>query len=243
MKKFLIIISFFALSISIQAQNVVVRAIGSMDSTVFVGVKDSLKPDIVIDGVKYDYKILDVIDQSKIESITVLKGEAAVKAYNAPNGVILITSKAAVAKSGNPIGIQIRATGGNNEKSPTVVIDGKIATREDLSIISPDSIESINILEGESASKVIEGVSTAIVVTTKKLGTLTGVKLKSTDENVGRKAVVIIDGKVTNQEELAKISQSEIESIKYLRGKEAEAVYEGAGVVVVVKTYKSKSNQ
>lgn len=238
MKRILIIISVVCFSFSaVYAQNVVVQAINGMDSSkVFVAIKDSLKPDIYIDGIKYNHKILDVIDQSKIESMTVLKGEAAVKAYNAPNGVILITSKTAVAKSGNPGGIKIRASGGTAGKVPIVIIDGKVATQEELSRISPDLIGSINILDEESASKVYKGASSAIVVTTKKSETLTGVKIKSADENVGRKAVVIIDGKVTNQEELAKMPKSEIESIKYLRGEEAEAVYKGAGVVVVVKT-------
>ncbi len=94
----------------VYAQNVVVRAIGGMDSSnVFVGLKDSLNPDIYIDGIKYDHKIVDLIDPDKIQSINVLKGEAAIKEYNAPNGVILITSKKE--DKNNEIGTQIRVKG------------------------------------------------------------------------------------------------------------------------------------
>ena len=179
MRKLLIIISFITLSISGVNAQISMRMVNPSDSSdVFgfslgqsglnVGIKDSLKPDIVIDGVKYDYNVLNIIDQKKISSMTALKGEAAIKEYNAPNGAILITSKAAAEKSGNPGAIRIRATNGSKDKQPKVVINGKIATQEELSKISPDMVQSIEIMDGEAASKVYKGVSSAIVVTTKK---------------------------------------------------------------------------
>ena len=250
MKNFLIIIGFVVVSITcVKAQ--LFMHIGPSDSLTVVGysigqsglnvvIKDSLKPDIYIDGIKYDSKILDIINPGKIESMKSIKGEAAIKEYNAPNGAILITSKAAAEKSGNPGAIRIRATNGSKDKQPKVVINGKIATQEELSKISPDMVQSIEIMDGEAASKVYKGASAAVVVTTKDLEAFIKDKLRSTDENVGRKAVFIIDGKFTDQEEFAKIPQSEVESVEYLKGEEAEAVYKGGGLVVVVKTKKLK---
>ena len=43
-------------------------------------------------GKKFDFSI-DLIDQSKIESINILKSEEAKALYNTSNGVILITTK------------------------------------------------------------------------------------------------------------------------------------------------------
>ena len=171
MKKILIIISFIAVSISgIHAQNnVVVRAIDSMDSSkVFFAIKDSLKPDIYIDGVKYDAKILDMIDPEKIESINVIKGEAAIKEYNASNGAILITSKAASEKPETPVGIKIRASDNMTDKDPIVIVDGKVLSQEELKKISPSDIESITVLKDESAKILYNAPNGAIIITTKE---------------------------------------------------------------------------
>ena len=167
MKKILIIIGFVALSISgTHAQNLVVRAIGDMDSTVFVGIKDSLKPDIIIDGVKYDYKILDIIDQSKISSITVLKGEAAINTYNAPNGVIIITSKNE-SQNDSETKIRIRATGNADNKAPVIVIDGKVASQEELSKLSPSDVKSITVKKDENAKEQYNAPNGVIFIITK----------------------------------------------------------------------------
>lgn len=130
MKKLLIVIGFIAVSITcVNAQ--LFMHLGSSDSSDVLGLivgpkgfNDSLKPDLYIDDVKYDSKILDMIDPGKIGSINVMKGEAAIKEYNAPNGAIFITSKAATGKSGNPNEIRLRATGNFNSSDPAFVIDG-----------------------------------------------------------------------------------------------------------------------
>lgn len=170
MKKILIIIGFIAISISgIYAQNLVVRASGGMDSSnVFVAIKDSLKPAIIIDGIKYDYKILEIIDQKKISTMTVLKEEAALKEYNAPNGAILITTKAASGKSEAPGEIRIRATDNFNSKDPVIVIDGKVLSQEELKKLSPSDIESIKVLKGDEAMEKYNAPNGVIVVKTKK---------------------------------------------------------------------------
>lgn len=51
------------------------------------------KPIVYIDGKLSDEKTLKKLSPKNIEKIDVIKGDAAKKKYNAPNGVILITTK------------------------------------------------------------------------------------------------------------------------------------------------------
>ena len=135
-------------------------------------------PDVYIDGKKYEYSIIDLLDTDKIESIDVLKGEKALKEYNAPNGVILIKTKSE--KEGQ---IKFRNSNGTVDGSddPLVIIDGKVADKGMLEKLSPVDIESITVLKGENALKSIYGsavkeakknngsaVSGVIIVTTKE---------------------------------------------------------------------------
>ena len=55
--------------------------------------RNAPNPDVYIDGKKYDHDIIDLLDNSKIQSIDVFKGEQATVIYNAPNGVIVIKTK------------------------------------------------------------------------------------------------------------------------------------------------------
>lgn len=186
MKNVLIIIFVGFLSISgIHAQNVAVQAIGGLDSTkLFVGLKDSLKPDVYVDGTKYDFKIIDLLDPEKIESINVLKGEAAVKEYNSPNGVLLIsTKKAGNDKEGDVTRLRIKGANeeadGNTKirirgkssfdnSSPMIIIDGKVATKEQLSKLSTSDIESIDVLKNEKSLEKYKASNGVIVVKTYK---------------------------------------------------------------------------
>ena len=52
----------------------------------------NVKPDIYVDGKKFDFE-LELLDPEKIESVEVIKGEKAIKEYNAPNGVLFIKTK------------------------------------------------------------------------------------------------------------------------------------------------------
>lgn len=172
MKNFLAIIIMICLSTSIlYAQGIKVRGFssGKDPSKLMAELKDSVKPDIYIDGVKYDQKILSLLDQEKISSIKVLEGEAAVKEYNAPNGVVLITSVAAAKKSETPTEIKIRGTRAINNKRPVVVIDGKVANQEELSKLSNSDVESIVVLRDEKTLKKYNASDGVIVVKTYKL--------------------------------------------------------------------------
>lgn len=56
-------------------------------------VDDAQKPKIFIDGKISNEEVLRSLKPQDIEKIDVIKGEKAIKKYNAPNGVVLITTK------------------------------------------------------------------------------------------------------------------------------------------------------
>ena len=51
------------------------------------------KPVVILDGKIVSQEVMDKLSPDSIKSINVVKGEKALKEYNAPNGVIIITSK------------------------------------------------------------------------------------------------------------------------------------------------------
>lgn len=148
-----------------------------------IKVKDDVKPDIYINGKKYDFEILELLDDDKIESMAVVKGEQAIKEYGAPNGVILITAKKKTDSSmtikstgnskdqSNNSTITIRGTGTNassTSDSPMIIIDGKVSSKDHLEKMSSDDVHSIEVLKGDEAMEKYNAESGVIVVTTKK---------------------------------------------------------------------------
>ncbi len=55
--------------------------------------KDKKTPMVIINGKVSDKKTLDKLNPNDIEKMEVFKGEQAIKKYNSPNGVIIITTK------------------------------------------------------------------------------------------------------------------------------------------------------
>ena len=55
--------------------------------------KDKKTPMVIINGKISDRKTLDKLNPNDIEKMEVFKGEQAIKKYNSPNGVIIITTK------------------------------------------------------------------------------------------------------------------------------------------------------
>ena len=55
--------------------------------------KDKKTPMVIINGKISDRKTLDELNPNDIEKMEVFKGEQAIKKYNSPNGVIIITTK------------------------------------------------------------------------------------------------------------------------------------------------------
>jgi hypothetical protein len=57
------------------------------------GGKKGKEPVIIIDAIVVKKSRLNKLDPNEIETINVIKGDEAIKKYNAPNGVIVVTTK------------------------------------------------------------------------------------------------------------------------------------------------------
>ncbi len=128
-----------------------------------------VKPDVYVDGKKFDFDY-ELIDPDKIESVKVVKGETAIKEYNAPHGVVLIHTKNA-SDSNKPKVLAGGKKSTISDEDPMIFINGKeVADRDTLNRMSPDDIESIAILKGEPALEEFNAPNGVILVTTKKRG-------------------------------------------------------------------------
>ncbi len=118
---------------------------------------------IIVDGKPLEQNAdLGKINPNNIQSINVLKDEAAAKAYGqkGKNGVLIITTKerAAIdirkegetsADNGSPM-IKLK----NVKGDPLYIVDGKpLEKGETLEKIDKDNIQAINIIKGEEATK------------------------------------------------------------------------------------------
>jgi TonB family protein len=123
-----------------------------------INVNDS-KAMIIVDGKEINKVELEKISPDKIESISVLKGESAKATYGdkGKDGVILVTLKndgkttqSMKLQANSPLIFGSADASGN---LPLIVKDGLITENEDVNNIPPETIESINVLKGESATK------------------------------------------------------------------------------------------
>ncbi len=144
-------------------------SIYAQDTSVKIKVKDGNKPIIYIDGKKYDYSVLKLLDPDKFATISVVKGEKALREYNASDGVIIITTKENTGKEAvksdsfdknQPFGkLKI-------EQEPKIIVNGKVFNHS-LSTIDPKEIETINVIKGEKATKEYNSPNGVIIIKTK----------------------------------------------------------------------------
>lgn len=191
MKNLLLIVCAMLLTVSIiQAQETEVKKDENLKQEKLYfkvkgnGVKGNAKPDIYVDGKKFDFAI-ELLNQDKIESVSVIKDERAIKEYNAPNGVVLIKTKKKMDSDKTKIIVTGYATGsektdsgiskviirGNsnlNGKIPVIIIDGKVSGKESLEKLTPDEIDNIEIVKGEKAIKKYNAPNGAVIITTNK---------------------------------------------------------------------------
>lgn len=184
----------------------------------FVTVDGSGKePLYVKDGIVAESKDVQNLDPETIESISVLKDESATILYGdkGKNGVVLISMKKGKAGTGNNSeevqvigygkmqkdnspeqsnsGFRIRSTGTGPDPKPLIVIDGVIAENQNVNDIPYETIESVNVLKGESATSIYgeKGKNGVILITIKKE--------VSTSQNGTSDVVVVGYGKMQNQ--------------------------------------------
>lgn len=170
------------LTFSIQAQEKTNEVVKTKESkSAFVEIKDGAKPDVYIDGKKYDSEILDLIDPDKIKSISVYKGESAMEKFQTENVIEIITKKNESRKKkadtkkdnmnitvkSDRINIISYGKANDNEKHPVIIIDGKLKNKEEMKELSPDDIEQIEVLKDEKTLKKYNTKVGVILITTK----------------------------------------------------------------------------
>lgn len=135
---------------------------------IYVKLKEGAKPTIYIDGKVFDFP-MDLIDQNKIASVSVVKGEQALKKYNAPNGVILIKTKELEATAISKLKINNKNHTITDKNAPIVLVDGKVTDRKTLDTINPNTIEKMEVLKGKQAIEKYNSPNGVIIITTKKI--------------------------------------------------------------------------
>ncbi|WP_439133010.1 hypothetical protein [Polaribacter sp.] len=163
MKKILFTIVIILCSFSVvQAQDE-----KSENENLLVQLQDGAKPKIIVDGKVFDFPI-ELIDQSKIASMFVVKGKEAIKKYDAPNGVILIVTKEADRFKFPKIQLkEDKKLGAKN--GPKIIVDGKEVDKKILDKISPNTIEKMEIVKGKKAKDTYNAPNGVIIITTKKM--------------------------------------------------------------------------
>lgn len=126
-----------------------------------IKLKEGKKVDVFIDGIQYDYAILDLLDQSKIKTMNVMKNTK----NGASGDVIMISTINEVEMDGKT---EFKVNGKAKKDDPIFIIDGKKSTKKELNNLKPEGIATINVYKGEKAIKEYNAPNGVIVVTTKK---------------------------------------------------------------------------
>ena len=163
MKKVILTIGVVVLSISsMQAQDK--KAADQLKGNIPLEAKDGAKLAIYVDGKKFDFPI-ELLDKNKIESVHVVKGEQAIQEYQAKNGVVLITT---TLSSNKTTKFDYQEVQKEIDKMPMVILDGETSDHATLRKLSPDAIESIDVVKGEQAMKKYKAANGVVIVKTKK---------------------------------------------------------------------------
>lgn len=154
------------LLVLLMACNFTALAQNANKKNLYVKVKDDKKPLIIVDGKKFEFPV-ELIDQSQIESMHILKGEKALAEYNAPNGVIIINTKQYKSIDWSDKEKKEKLLTKDTKKEPLVIIDGVVSSRKVLDSLAPRYIEKMEVLKGEKALKKYNAPNGVILITTK----------------------------------------------------------------------------
>lgn len=115
-------------------------------------------PIYILDGKKISKDKFKNLDADKIKSITVLKGEEAIKSYgkDGENGALIIQTKGNAATSTDPIKtitITKKDTSEDIMKNTLCIVDGKKISETELKNIDPNDIQSITVLKDEKSEE------------------------------------------------------------------------------------------
>lgn len=179
------------------------------------------KPLLVKDGVIAIDQNIDNVDPSTIISINILKAANATAKYGdrGKNGVVEITTK----------------------NKPLYLVDGFVVT--EASDIKPENIESIDVLKGESATKLYgdKGKNGVISITLKKSPAIefAAKEIEQKDGDIilkepqtlniksknGKQPLLVIDGVISKDKKVEDIDPNTIESMSVWKDKKAIEKY------------------
>ena len=211
---------------------------GENDSRITLKLNDDDNPLIIIDG-KTSSKIdLERLNHSNIESINILKGNTATEAYGnkGENGVMLITTKQqsqwkissernkniihatkdTIYVNNKPNVLQKLVKG--YDKEPLFILDDKTITKEELTLLDEQTINSISTIKGEQATKEYGKKAKNGVVVIK---TRTADSQKSPFVKIVKAKLYIVDGEEIKEADFQKTDPENIKSINVLKGKSA----------------------
>ena len=113
------------------------------------------------------------------------------------------------------------------DKKPLILVDNKRI--DNLNEVSPEDIESINVLKGDAAVSIHgEGAKDGVIIVTKK------------NKGIDNKALLVVDGVIKSMDELQSIKPDDIESISVLKEKSATDKYGEKGKNGVIEVTKKK---
>lgn len=156
---------FLSISLSQAQENKAEKSETANQEKINIMLKDDAKPDIYVDGVKFEFS-WGLIDQNKIKSVSVLKGDKALKEYNAKDGVIFIVTKKDIAKT-DMSWVTVKDSDSEASKA-LIIVDGLKTTPEMLKKLNPDNIKNIKVIKDETALKDYNAPNGVIIITTKK---------------------------------------------------------------------------
>jgi len=194
----------------------------------------SEKPIYILNGEIIKKEIVNLIDQSKISSVNVLKDQAAVSLYgkSAKNGVVIITTKISEENEDSPLDkadvdsdfqkIQIRLNGNKFEKKTDYeILEGKAFSQDS------EAINTFQKYEEEAVYGSGQEVKANIFINGKRQP----------------KPLVILDGKKqSNSFKIEEFNADNIAKINVLKGKAAIEKYgkEASNGVIEISTKKGK---
>lgn len=128
------------------------------------------------------------------------------------------------------------------DPNPLVIIDGKESTNAELRFISPSELESINILKGDAAHNLYgdKGKNGVVSVITKKSKIKGFDSEKTLSDMIGDNPLFIVDGEESTNEEMKKIKQNDVTTMKILKDEAATKKYgeKGKNGVIEITTKK-----
>ncbi|PQJ80256.1 hypothetical protein BTO18_14185 [Polaribacter porphyrae] len=133
-----------------------------------VKLQEGANPIIYVNGKLFDFP-MELIDQSKIASIMVMKKQEALKKYNAPNGVVFIKTKEMKQSENMYQKVSKETKVFSGKKSPMVLIDGKVSDEKTFKELKTYEIESVKIVKGKKAIKEYNAPNGVIIIKTKKM--------------------------------------------------------------------------